>query len=92
MYAPVVLCTYMNTSCPFYYRAADRVRVNIGGEEPCNGFMIHVRGGGDAVASLLCLAERWVWYLLDCSQGEWLHHCSDADAGWQGFQALPRET
>jgi len=60
---------------------------NVGRKDPSDGFMVHVRGGGGAVAALLQLAGRWGWYLLDCSQGEWLHHCSDAEAGWQGFQA-----
>lgn len=39
------------------------------------------------MASLRTLAEQWGWYLLNCSQSEWLHHCSDVCAGWQGFQA-----
>jgi hypothetical protein len=60
---------------------------NVGSKDPSDGFMIHVRGGGDAITPLLELSERWGWYLLDCSQGEWLHHCSEAGAGWQGFQA-----
>jgi hypothetical protein len=60
---------------------------NVGRKDPIAGFMVHVRGGGGAVAALLQLADRWDWYLLDCSQGEWLHHCSDIDAGWQSFQA-----
>jgi hypothetical protein len=60
---------------------------NIGRKELSDGFMVHVRGGGDAIAPLLILSERNSWYLLDCSQGEWLHQCSDVDAGWEGFQA-----
>jgi hypothetical protein len=60
---------------------------NIGRHDPGNGFMIHVRGGGDAITPLLQLASRWDWYLLDCSQGEWLHHCSEPKTGWSGFQA-----
>ncbi len=60
---------------------------NIGSKEPSDGFMIHVRGGGDAVAPLVQLAEGCNWYLFDCSQGEWLHHCSQREAGWNGFQA-----
>ena len=60
---------------------------NIGSEEPSTGFMIHVRGGSDAVSLLLGLAKRSGWFLLDCSSGEWFHHCQDAHAGWQGFQA-----
>jgi hypothetical protein len=60
---------------------------NIGDEESNAGFMIHVRGGGDAVSPLLRLAKCSGWFLLDCSQGEWLHHCENTKAGWQGFQA-----
>jgi hypothetical protein len=60
---------------------------NLGRDEANDGFMVHVRGGGYALAPLQRLAERWGWYLLDCSQGEWLHHCAEAEAGWQGFQA-----
>jgi hypothetical protein len=60
---------------------------NVGRKDPSEGFMVHVRGGGDAVSLLLQLAERWSWYLLDTSQGEWLHHCSNAEAGWRGFLA-----
>lgn len=59
---------------------------NMGNEDPTTGFMIHVRGGGPAVSRLLDLAESTGWYLLDCSQGEWLHHCQEPDAGWIGFQ------
>jgi len=57
-----------------------------GREDPCDGFMIHIRGGGNAMTPLLKLADRWGWYLFDCSSGEWIHHCSEAGAGWEGFQ------
>lgn len=60
---------------------------SIGRDEPCGHAMVHVRGGGAALPPLLELAARWGWYLLDCSQGEWLHHCASVDAGWVGFQA-----
>lgn len=60
---------------------------SIGSKDQSDGFMIHVRGGGSAVPSLLKLAESNQWYLLDCSQGEWLHHCTDPEAGWSGFKA-----
>ena len=55
--------------------------------EPCDGFMIFVRGGGDAVPEILRLAERWGWYPLDCSSSEWFHHTPDVGANWQEFQA-----
>jgi GrpB-like predicted nucleotidyltransferase (UPF0157 family) len=43
---------------------------NISGEGSTDGFMIHVRGGGDAVGPLLELGKRWGWFLLDCSSAE----------------------
>ena len=59
---------------------------NVGRDEPNDGFMIHVRGGGDAVAALDRLAIHSGWFFVDCSQGEWIHHCADRQAGWTGFQ------
>jgi hypothetical protein len=61
---------------------------NTGTEEPCDSVMIHVRGDGSAVEPLLILGQRYNWYLLDTSQGEWLHHCNSAEAGWEDFQAF----
>ena len=59
---------------------------SVGSESPCTGFMVHVRGGGDAVAPLLDLGRKWDWYLLDMSHGEWVHHLDDPDSGWVMFQ------
>lgn len=59
---------------------------NTGTDEPCDSVMVHVRGGGSAVAPLLELGRRCDWNLLDTSQGEWMHHCNSAEAGWEGFK------
>jgi len=61
---------------------------NIGTDEPCDSFMVHVRGGGPALAPLLALGQQCNWYLLDTSQSEWLHHCKSAEQGWGDFQAF----
>jgi hypothetical protein len=61
---------------------------NMGKDDPTDGFMIHVRGGGDAVTCLMQIASRCGWYLLDTSTGEWMHHAEDPEAGWEGFQAF----
>ncbi len=71
-----------------YERDGFSFEFNVRRQNPSNGFMVHVRGRSGAVAALLQMADRWGWYLLDCSQGEWLHHLSDAEAGWEGFQAF----
>jgi hypothetical protein len=61
---------------------------NMGKQDPTDGFMIHVRGGGDAVPNLMKLATQCGWYLLDTSTGEWMHHADDPNKGWESFQAF----
>jgi len=56
------------------------------------GFMIHVRGGGDAIAALLRFAVPNRWSLLDCSTGQWLDPDNPSHAGWEGFQAFRDRT
>ncbi|MAT71238.1 MAG: hypothetical protein CMJ58_17140 [Planctomycetaceae bacterium] len=61
---------------------------SVGKTDPCDSIAVHVRGGGDAVALLLRLGDATGWYLLDTSQPEWIHHCSDPNSGWVRFQAF----
>lgn len=69
---------------------------NIGENDPCDGFAVHVRGRGDAVDAVRRIAEVPGWYGADPVQGEWLHHTADPGAGWRAFQNfrsdLVRET
>jgi hypothetical protein len=54
---------------------------NLGESESINDpVMVHVRGGGDAIAALIKLSEHTGWFLLDISQSEWIHHCKDEKA------------
>ncbi len=62
------------------------LELNMGDDDPVEGFMIHVRGGGEAVSALLKLATETGWYLLDCSEGEWFHHHPDPESSWTQFQ------
>jgi hypothetical protein len=71
-----------------YEGAGFTFEFNIGREEQSEGIMVHVRGSGAAVPPLLSLASRCGWFLLDLTQGEWLHHCESPEAGWQEFQAF----
>ena len=63
----------------------------MGKQDPNDGFMIHVRGGGDAVPYLMRLVTQSGWYLLDTSTGEWMHHAADPNEGWKSFQAFRDE-
>ncbi len=50
-------------------------------------FMVHVRGGGDAVRCLSKLAADNNWFLFDLSEGEWIHLMEDPNAGWDAWQS-----
>ena len=60
---------------------------NTGKEDPIMTIMIHVRGGGDAVAALLQLAVPNQWTLFDCSTSEFIDLTEPSQVGWEGFQA-----
>ena len=51
-------------------------------------FMIHVRGRGDAVCSLLKFAVPNKWSLLDCSTSEFIDPTNPSNEGWEKFQAF----
>lgn len=52
------------------------------------GFMVHVRGGGDAISALFRFATPNKWSLLDCSTTDWLNPDKPSQVGWKGFQVL----
>lgn len=59
---------------------------DLAGPDPLDGFMIHIRGGGDPIPFLKTLSDRYGWYLLDHSAGEWVHHNDRLETSWAGFQ------
>lgn len=61
---------------------------NLDDEESIDSFMIHVRGGGDAVATLLKVAVPNGWSLYDLSTDEWIDPKDPSNAGWEDFQAF----
>jgi len=69
--------------------AGDRFtfELNTGQDDPIVALMVHVRGGGDAIAALLRLAVPNRWSLFDCSTGEFLDPHEPSREGWEGFQA-----
>jgi hypothetical protein len=50
--------------------------------------MLHVRGRGDAIATIARLAKPLGWLVLDCSTTEFLDLDNPSQAGWEGFQAF----
>lgn len=60
---------------------------NLGPDDPCESFAVHVRGGAEAVDALLRLAREPGWYALDMTQGEWLHLAEDPYRGLRRFHS-----
>jgi hypothetical protein len=51
------------------------------------GFMLHVRGGGDPLTPICKLCLENGWYALDCSTGNVIDLDAPSQEGWQGFQS-----
>lgn len=64
------------------------IEFNVGNTEPITNMMLHVRGGGDAIAAIIRFAKPLGWSVLDCSTGEYLDLENPSQAGWEGFQAF----
>lgn len=63
------------------------IEFNVGEADPLSHIMLHVRGGGDAIAAIARFARPLGWCALDCSTSEFLDFENPSQAGWQGFQA-----
>ena len=61
---------------------------NTGNGDPVQAIMVHVRGGGDPIPTLLQVAAPNKWSLYDCSMGEFIDPEHPSGEGWEGFQAF----
>ena len=52
------------------------------------GFMLHVRGGGDAVSPIVAMCKHFSWQAVDTSEGEFINLGDPSTDGWDGFQAF----
>jgi hypothetical protein len=59
---------------------------NIGNDDMVDSFMVHVRGGGDAISGLIKVIALKNWTILDCSTGEFIDPKKPNQKGWQDFQ------
>lgn len=64
------------------------IEFNGGKNDPIANMMLHVRGGGDAIAAITTFARPLGWSVFDCSTGEYLDLDNPSQAGWEGFQAF----
>ena len=63
------------------------IEFNTGEDDPVSSIMLHVRGGGDAIADIVKFARPLGWSALDCSTSEFLDLEDPSHAGWEGFQS-----
>lgn len=64
------------------------IEFNMGADEICDGFMLHVRGGGNAMATVARLLEHLKLRGIDCQTGDFFA-CEAAEASfgeWQAFR------
>lgn len=64
------------------------IEFNVGKKDPIGSMMLHVRGGGDAIAAIVAVARPLGWSALDCSTSDFIDLDSSSRAGWEGFQAF----
>ena len=70
-----------------YFNDGYSIEFNVGREKTVDSIMLHVRGGGDAIAAMLQFAQPNNWSLFDCSTSEFIDPNSPSQEGWEGFQA-----
>lgn len=64
------------------------IEFNVGNDDPIDNMMLHIRGGGDAVAAIVTFARPLGWSALDCSTSVFLDLDNPSQAGWEGFQSF----
>ena len=51
-----------------------------------DGFMMHVRGGGDAITPIVAMCREFGWQAVDTSLGDFIDLTDPSTEGWEGFQ------
>lgn len=70
----------------FLNRQSWSIEFNIGGEDPVESIMLHVRGGGDVVQVVRETAHVLGCRAFDCSSGEFIE--DGGRDGWADFQGF----
>ncbi len=64
------------------------VEFNMGADEICDGFMLHVRGGGPAMETVLRLLQHLQLRGIDCQTGDFfsIEAAQDSFGRWQAYR------
>ncbi len=79
---------WSDPTCGVYRGDGFTIEFPIRDSDPVESLMLHVRGGGDAIAALLQFAQPNNWTLFDCSTSEIIDPDDPSQEGWEGFQEL----
>lgn len=77
---------WSNPTWGVYFNDGYSIEFNVGSEKMIDCIMLHVRGGGDAIATMLQFSEPNNWSLFDCSTSEFLASENPSRKGWERFQ------
>lgn len=64
------------------------IEFNLQRDGVVDGFMLHVRGGGDPVSAIARLCSASGWVALDTSTGEFMDLDHPSHEGWASFQSF----
>lgn len=79
---------WSDTTWGIYEGDGFSIEFNVGNDDPIGSMMLHVRGGGNAIAAIVTFARPLGWSALDCSTSEFLDLDRPSQAGWEEFQAF----
>jgi hypothetical protein len=66
---------------------AGSIEFNLGKNDPADGMMLHVRAGGDVIASIVRLCRTNGWQGIDCSSGEFIEQSNEPTRGVESWAA-----
>jgi len=58
------------------------IECNVGEDDPVMHIMLHVRGGGDAIATIARFVVPLGWSALDCSTSEFIDFDDPSSTAW----------
>ena len=64
------------------------IEFNVGADDPIDSMMLHLRGGGDAIATVAKLAAQIGWAAIDCQTDAFIDLEAPSEEGWEKWQGF----
>lgn len=75
-----------NSSWPIINGNGYSIEFDMGCEESCDGFMLHVRGGEEALGAIMQIAKHFNARAFDTTSGEFLDRMQDSGSGFRQWR------